>query len=230
MNESTIPTAPESTERYKTLIVVLTLITTIITAVVATLQASANIRANTANRDLQYYAIMVTGELHRSGLQSSYDFSTLVAVMLETQTSLMMQFTALQSEQNGNSQGVEINNYNAVSAQARADMLKKFSIFHTDPRYSLENMNFETASTAYLANSTLKVNEYMEQQNTAADNYHLWSSKADAYVGVLTVLAVAFFLFGLAQALTGRMRLVFAIFGTVILLAASSWTVLILVI
>jgi hypothetical protein len=43
-------------------------------------------------------------------------------------------------------------------------------------------------------------------------------------------MAVAFFLFGLAQALTGRMRLVFAIFGMVILLISSAWTVLILVV
>ena len=61
MNETPTP-APEPTERYKTLIVVLTLITTVITAVVATLQADANIRANTANRDSQYYAILVSAE------------------------------------------------------------------------------------------------------------------------------------------------------------------------
>ena len=46
---------------------------------------------------------------------------------------------------------------------------------------------------------------------------------------LLTVLAMAFFLLGLAQALTGRMRLVFAIFGGVILLSASAWAMLILV-
>jgi hypothetical protein len=44
----------------------------------------------------------------------------------------------------------------------------------------------------------------------------------------LTVMAVAFFLLGLAQALMGRMRLVFAVFGAVILLGASGWAVLIL--
>ena len=226
MNET--PThAPEPTERYKTLIVVLTLITTVITAVVATLQADANIRANTANRDSQYYAILVSAELQRSGLQSTYDLNTMAKVLLEKQTALMMEFTALQSE---DKQGTALSNLSALAAQARADTLTNFSIFFTDPRYAPKTTEGLPNSEAYLADLSAKANEILEKQNAAADDYHEWSNKADSYVGVLTVIAVAFFLLGLAQALTGRMRLVFAIFGAVILLASSAWTVLILVV
>jgi hypothetical protein len=46
---------------------------------------------------------------------------------------------------------------------------------------------------------------------------------------VLAILAVAFFLFGLAQALSPRLRLLFAIFGLVALAGAGLWMVLILV-
>ena len=226
MNETPTP-APEPTERYKTLIVVLTLITTVITAIVATLQADANIRANTANRDSQYYAILVSAELQRSGLQSTYDLNTMAKVLLEKQTALMMEFTALQAE---DKQGTALSNLSALAAQARADILTNFSVFFTDPRYAPKTTDGLPDGEAYLADSNAKANEILEKQNTAADDYHKWSSKADSYVGVLTVIAVAFFLFGLAQALTGRMRLVFAIFGAVILLASSAWTVLILVV
>ena len=226
MNETPTP-APEPTERYKTLIVVLTLITTVITAIVATLQADANIRANTANRDSQYYAILVSAELQRSGLQSTYDLNTMAKVLLEKQTALMMEFTALQSE---DKQGTALSNLSALAAQARADILTNFSVFFTDPRYAPKTTDGLPDGEAYLADSSAKANEILEKQNAAADDYHKWSSKADSYVGVLTVIAVAFFLFGLAQALTGRMRLVFAIFGAVILLASSAWTVLILVV
>ena len=226
MNETPTP-APEPTERYKTLIVVLTLITTVITAVVATLQADANIRANTANRDSQYYAILVSAELQRSGLQSTYDLNTMAKVLLEKQTALMMEFTALQSE---DKQGTALSNLSALAAQARADILTNFSVFFTDPRYAPKTTDGLPNGEAYLADSSAKANEILEKQNAAADDYHKWSSKADSYVGVLTVIAVAFFLLGLAQALTGRMRLVFAIFGAVILLASSAWTVLILVV
>ena len=226
MNETPTP-APEPTERYKTLIVVLTLITTVITAIVATLQADANIRANTANRDSQYYAILVSAELQRSGLQSTYDLNTMAKVLLEKQTALMMEFTALQSE---DKQGTALSNLSALAAQARADILTNFSVFFTDPRYAPKTTDGLPNGEAYLADSSAKANEILEKQNAAADDYHEWSNKADSYVGVLTVIAVAFFLFGLAQALTGRMRLVFAIFGAVILLASSAWTVLILVV
>ena len=226
MNETPTP-APEPTERYKTLIVVLTLITTVITAIVATLQADANIRANTANRDSQYYAILVSAELQRSGLQSTYDLNTMAKVLLEKQTALMMEFTALQSE---DKQATALSNLSALAAQARADILTNFSVFFTDPRYAPKTTDGLPDGEAYLADLSAKANEILEKQNAAADDYHKWSSKADSYVGVLTVIAVAFFLLGLAQALTGRMRLVFAIFGAVILLASSAWTVLILVV
>lgn len=230
MNETSTPVMPESSERYKTLIVVLTLITTIITAIVAGLQSDANIRANNANRDSQYYAVLASGELHRSGLQSSYDLHTFAGVVREMQTSLMMQFTALQSEQDADKLGTALSNISALAAQARADKLKSFSIFYTDPRYAPKNPDDMPNAEAYIANSNAKANELVEEQNAAADDYHAWSSKADSYVGVLTILAVAFFLFGLAQALTGRMRLVFAIFGMVILLSASAWAMLTLIV
>lgn len=226
MNETPIPEAPE---RYKTLIVVLTLITTVITAMIATLQADANIRANNANRDSQYYAILVSGELVRSGLQSSYDLNTFSKVLLEKQTALMMQFTALQSEQSADKLGTALNNISALAAQARADKLINFSIFYTDPRYAPKTTDGLPDAEAYLADISDEANKILEKQNAAADEYHKWNSKSDAYVGVLTVIAVAFFLFGLAQAVKGRMRLVFAVFGLVILLAASAWTLLILV-
>ena len=226
MNVTPIPEAPE---RYKTLIVVLTLITTVITAMIATLQADANIRANNANRDSQYYAILVSGELVRSGLQSSYDLNTFSKVLLEKQTALMMQFTALQSEQSADKLGTALNNISALAAQARADKLINFSIFYTDPRYAPKTTDGLPDAEAYLADISDEANKILEKQNAAADEYHKWNNKSDAYVGVLTVIAVAFFLFGLAQAVKGRMRLVFAVFGLVILLAASAWTLLILV-
>jgi len=230
MNEIPATRVPEPSERYKILIVVLTLITTVITAILATLQADANIRANTANRDSQYFAVLASGELHRSGLQSSYDMNTFAGVLSETQTLLIMQFTALQSDLAGDDLGLALSNINALAAQARLEKLTSFSIFYADPRYAPKTVDGTPDAEAYLADSNAKANDLVKKQNTASDDYHKWSSKADSYVGVLTVMAVAFFLLGLAQALMGRMRLVFAIFGALILLGASAWTFIILVV
>ena len=237
MNDQPVPAAPEplegaqgKPERYKTLIVVLTLITTIIASIVAGLQADANIRANTANRDSQYYAILASGELHRSGLQGTYDMNTLAGQSLELQESLVMQITSLELEDEGNKQGVAISDLIALAAQARADKLKTFSIFFTDARYAPTTEDGLPNAENYLVDIQAKANELVEKQNAAADDYHEWNSKSDSYVAVLTVMAVAFFLFGLAQAMTGRMRLTFAVFGAVILLGATAWAALVLVI
>jgi hypothetical protein len=228
MNENPIP-AEAGNESYKTLIVVLTLITTIIAAIAAGLQADANINANAANRDSQYYAVLASGELHRSGLQSSYDMNTFAGFLRDTQEGLMMQMTALQAADTKDKIGQAIASQNALGAQARADMRVKFSILYTDPRYKPKTSDGPPDAQAYLTDSNTQANELVQKQNAASDNYHKWSGKADSYVSVLTILAVAFFLLGLAQALTGPMRLTFVIFGAVILLGASAWAAWILV-
>ncbi|MBE0669482.1 MAG: hypothetical protein IH588_02740 [Anaerolineales bacterium] len=218
----------KSADRYKTFIVVMTLITTIVTAVVASLQADANIRSNIANRNSQYYAVLASGEVQRQGSKGSYDLNTMAEYLRLSQESLILQITALEQEDKGNQSDAAISDLVAAGAEARSEKVKSFSVFYTDPRYAPSTADGLPNTEAYLQDAFAKANEYTEIQNAAVDDYRLWSSKADSYVSVLTVLAVAFFLFGLAQALRGRMRLVFAAFGSVILLVSSAWTVLVL--
>lgn len=213
-------------DSHKTLIIVLTLITTIITSIVAGLQADANIRANTANRDSQYYAILASGEVQRQGLQSNYDIATMTEHSRLSQESLIMQITALDLKDKNDSASQAAVELTMLGAQARADKLETFSIFYTDPRYAPASADDVPNMEAYLTDAFAKANEITDLQNNASDEFRRWDGKADAYVSILTVMAMAFFLFGLAQALKGRMRLVFAIFGSVILLGSSIWTLL----
>jgi hypothetical protein len=242
MTESAIQTMPEPAssdntqtpssdqvtnkmDSHKTLIIVLTLITTIITSIVAGLQADANIRANTANRDSQYYAILASGEVQRQGLQSNYDIATLTGQSQLSQESLILQITALDLKDKNDSASQAAAELIMLGAQARADKLKTFSIFYTDPRYAPASADDIPNMESYLTDSFAKANELTALQNNASDEFRRWDGKADAYVSILTVMAMAFFLFGLAQALKGQMRLVFAIFGSVILLGSSLWAV-----
>lgn len=223
MNEET---KVENTEHFKVFTIILTLITTIVTALIATLQADASIRANAANRDSQYYAVLASAELQHSGLKSSYDLNTFSKVLLETQTDLMMQFTALQAS---STQSKDLSEINSLAAQARANQLRNFSVFYTDPRYAPTSPDGAPDMEGYLADFKDRAQEIVAKQNAASDEYRRWSSKGDAYVGVLTVLAVSFFLFGLAQALKEKMRLLFDIFGGIILLGGMSWAFLVLI-
>jgi hypothetical protein len=218
---------PANPDRYKLLVVILTVITTVITAVVSGLQADSNIRASTSNNDSQVYAIQAAGELHRQGLQSAYDTSVFAGFLKDSQEATVLQVTALQ-QQTDDPQGSQASLERSAVAQARADTARKFSIFYNDPRYAPTSADGTPNMQAYLTDTYAAANDLVSRQNAAADGYNRWNRKGDSYTSVLAVLAVAFFLFGLAQALSPRLRLLFAIFGLVAILAAGFWTLLIL--
>ncbi len=219
---------PANPERYKTLVVILTVLTTVVTAIVAGLQADASIRASVNNRDSQVDAVLVAGELHRQALQSAYDTNVFTDYLKNSEEAIVLQITALEQDQAGESQASAASQGQADRAQARADTAQKFSIFFTDPRYAPTTSDGMPDMQAYLDDSTAAANEIVAKQNTAADQYNRWNRKGDAYTSVLAVLAVAFFLLGLAQALTPKLRLLLAVFGVVAMAGAALWTVVIL--
>ncbi|HMD81891.1 MAG TPA: hypothetical protein VKE92_11315 [Anaerolineales bacterium] len=205
-------------DRYKNLIVVLTVFTTVLAAALAALQADASIRADIANRDSQYLAVLASGELTRAGLESNYELNVFGDYLKNLQQATVLELTALEQETDGNDEAAQASRALASISQSSADAGEKFSIFHTDPRYAPQSENDLPNAEQYLTDVFEKVNEIVAQQNEAADAYHVWDRKTDSYITALTVLAVAFFLFGLAQALKDvRVRLIFAIFGVVVI-------------
>lgn len=219
----------ENTERWKTMIIVLTMINTILVAIIAGLQTDANIRANEANRDSQYYAVLTSGELHRIGLQTNYDMNTFARILDNTQRSLVMGYTALELLQNGDEAGAALSSLQEQVAQSQADAAQKFSIFYQDPRYAPGSTEAQPDLQRYIEDSNAKALELLASQNAASDAYKIWSGKSDSYVAVLTILAIAFFLFGIAQSVNPRLRLLFAGFGVVVIVLGVGWALAILV-
>ena len=216
MNEPVHPQQQhtESSERYKNLIVLLTVFTTVLAAVLAALQADANIREGVASRDSQYLAILASGELHRAGLESNYEFSVLGDYLQNLQEGTVLEITALEQETAGDEESARASREIAALSQARTSIGEKFSILYTDPRYAPQNDGDLPRAELYITDVFERSNEIVEEQNKAADDYHNWGRKADLYVTALTIIAVAFFLFGLAQALKETsLRLIFAVFG-----------------
>ena len=216
MNEPVHPQQQhtESSERYKNLIVLLTVFTTVLAAVLAALQADANIREGVASRDSQYLAILASGELHRAGLESNYEFSVLGDYLQNLQEGTVLEITALEQETAGDEESAQASREIAALSQARTSIGEKFSIIYTDPRYAPQNDGDLPRAELYITDVFERSNEIVEEQNKAADDYHNWGRKADLYVTALTIIAVAFFLFGLAQALKETsLRLIFAVFG-----------------
>ena len=215
-------------EYWKGIVLVLTLINTIFAASLSGLQVDAGIRANNANRDSQYYAALASSELVRQGHQSSYDFQTFAIVVKTTQESLINEFTSLGLAQDGDQNTAENFHIQSTIAQAQADAARKFSIFYTDPRYAPDQPDAMPKAETYVTDQAEMANEIVGKQNAASDEYQKWNKKSDAYVAVLTLLAIVFFLLGVAQS-TQRMRPFFAVSALVIMLISITWTVLILI-
>jgi hypothetical protein len=208
----------ESSDRYKNLIVVLTVFTTVLAAVLAALQADANIREGVANRDSQYLAILASGELHRAGLESNYEFIILGDYLQNLQEGTVLELTALEQETAGDEEAAQASREIAALSHARTGIGEKFSLLYTDPRYAPQNDGDLPKAEQYITDVFDRANEIVEEQNKVADDYHNWGRKADLYVTALTIIAVAFFLFGLAQALKNAgLRLIFAVFGIVVI-------------
>jgi hypothetical protein len=218
VNEST-PNA----DRFRTLVLVLTLINTIFATTLSGLQVDANIRADSASRDSQYYALQASNELIRSGQQSAYDLELFANTVKDTQQSLVMEFTALELEKNGDKESAARLRSQSEISKARSEKGVSLSLLYSDPRYAPTEPDGMPDFQAYVDDQSQSPNDLVAKQKAASDAYHKWNSKADAYVAILTVLAIAFFLLGIAQS-SARMRLFFAGSAVVIMALAAVWT------
>jgi hypothetical protein len=222
-------TAPESPDRGKTFVLVLTLINTVLAALITALQVDASIRSDQSLRASQVYAVQASGELVRYGVQTDYDLNTLTILTTNTQESLMAQFSALQRQGANDQQGSDALTLRGLVAQARADRAKSLSVLMTNPAYAPPSGQVLPNMSAYLADQSASANALVKQQNDASDAYHRWNSKSDSYVTVLTVLAMAFFLLGVAQMVRPGLRLIFAFFAIGVMGIAVLWSLLLLV-
>jgi len=225
MSESPPASTPRNPDRWKTAALILTVLTTVFASLLAALQTNADLRAGTADRDSQSLAVLASGELQRTGLVANYEFSLLVDIIKDLQTSTVFGLTALEQQSRGEESSAETSRLLAAAAQARFERGQAFSTLYTDSRYAPSDESGFPDMQAYMQDLYTGANELVAQQNAAADLYQLWSSRADAYVTVLTVLAVAFFLFGLAQTVQAlQLQRFFVLSGALILGGTIVWT------
>jgi hypothetical protein len=217
MNE----TAP-SPDRFRTLILVLTLVNTIFAAALSGLQVDASIRANSANRDSQYYALQASSELVRLRQQSAYDLELFATTVKDAKQATVMELTALELEKNGDKTSAAQLRSQSEVAQARSQKGIALSLLYSDPRYAPTEPDGVPDLNAYLTDQNKSPNDLVAKQNAATDAYHKWNGKADTYVAILTILVIAFFLLGIAQSST-RMRLFFAGSAMAVMLIALLW-------
>lgn len=221
---------PIHSDRYKSILIFLAILNTVVVVFLAALQSDATIRATLADRDSQYYAVSASGELHRSGLASNYDFMVLAQTLKNQQDNLVLMMTALEQQIRGENNQAVLSQIGADSAQAQADAGRNFSILFTDPRFAPKELIGMPNVAEYLVFINADANNLVTRQNQAADDYQLWNKKSDDYVMILTIISIAFLLFGVGQAVTNsRLRLFFAIFGGLIQAICILWALVILI-
>jgi hypothetical protein len=218
----------QNTDRFRVFILVLTLINTIFAAALSGLQVDANVRADKANRDSQYHALLAANEVIRFGHQGDFDIKLFATLINYAQQSTVMELTALELDEADEEESAAKLRTQSQIAQARSDKGVSLSLLYSDPRYAPTEPGGVPDLEAYLADLGKASRDLVARQNTASDDYHKWDNKADAYIAVLSILAIAFFLLGLAQS-TARMRFFFAISALVVMSLAAAWTGFILI-
>ncbi len=223
-------TAPSpNTERWRSVVVFLTMAATVAAAIVAGLQADAGIRAQVANRESQVYALLASGEIFRQGIRGDYDLGTLADLAQEMQDSLSLEITGLEQEAAGDLDSAALARQRAAILRARVERAQALSFFYTDPAHAPGEPDALPNLEGYVEDSAAEANRLVKLQNEQADAYQRWSRKGDSYVAVLALLAIALFLFGLAQAASVRTRRTFTMFGSVVLAVSILWTLSILI-
>ena len=126
-------------------------------------------------------------------------------------------------------QGYERLTLESLIYQAQADQTKTLSVLLTDPAYAPASDQASPDMSAYLADLNATSLALVQKQNGASDAYHRWNNKSDSYVALLTVLAIAFFLLGVAQMSRPNVRLLFSAFAIGVMGIGTLWGLVLLI-
>jgi hypothetical protein len=209
-----------SGDRGRRIVVILTLVTTIVAAIVAGLEVEASTRSDTANRESERLVLTVSAQQVSDTADEGYQ-SRLVTDVL----AITLDIAALDLVKAGDTAGATQIAKLAEASRARADRAKALSDIYADPTYAPTSPEGLPDVQAYYDVRAAGESALVAQQNAASDDYNLWGSRSDTYVAILSVLAITFFLLGLAQ-VAKRMRPFLAACGGTLLVLAIGWAAL----
>jgi hypothetical protein len=205
-------------------VVILTLITTILAAVIAGLEVEASTQADVANRDSQRLALEASALTVSHTVAERYQTELITSVLDATQEFLALSISSLDLIGKDDAAAASQVSVLASAAKARAARASELSDVYQDPRYAPATADTFPDLAAYLDDRNAEIAAIVTRQNAAADTYNSWDSKSSSYVAVLSVLAITFFLLGLAQ-VSKRMRPFLAGSAGLLMIAAVGWTV-----
>ncbi len=203
--------------RFQFAVSVLLMLATILSAMVGYLENDASLKEDQSARTQQALAVQIMGNILQGGQRSQYEFRLLSEYLEREQHALALQGAALEMTQNGLLDPAQRAMTGAEELQAEAETIKQQSLLLTDPRYAPADEQSFPDLERFAADSQKTSLELLKKQNEAADAAQFWGNKGDAYVTILTLLAITLFLYGLALIMeTQLLRYLFAGIGLVV--------------
>lgn len=207
---------------------VLLMLATVLSATVGYLENSASLKEDQSTRTQQALAVQIMGNILTSGQAAQYETRLLAEYIEREQHALALQGSALQLTQAGLLDAAQRAMAQAEALQAEAETIKQQSVLLNDPRYAPAGEESFPNLEQYVANSQEEAQELLKRQNRAADQAQFWGKKGDAYVTLLTLLAITLFLYGLSLIMeTQFLRYLFSGIGLAVFVVAFLGTLII---
>jgi len=166
------------------------------------------------------------GELVQNGYVSDYQAGLLYDYVSLGQLGLARQFGQLTAAQQGESELAAEYEQEAGRLEAMSEALVPYSILLSDPRYAPQGDSIVPNLQLWADDTMAPALELLAQQNASVEERDAWGAKADRYVSIITLSAVALFLYGLSLVSKNRVRLVFVAVGIVLATASALWTLI----
>jgi tetratricopeptide (TPR) repeat protein len=205
--------ADRATHRFNAITVTLIAIVTLLTAVAAFLQNDAANRQSSAARDVQRYAASQLSAALQSQQAQNFDIDVQRNWLnLAYERSLLLDSSA-------------------AADTTRADQLAElmrltagFSPMLQVP-YLSNPITGSIDLPRYYADQEYEPTYWQQRREAASLINDAWNSKSATYVTVLTLFAVALFLFGIAATIGGRLRGAFVVLGVIIAIGGTTWMI-----
>jgi tetratricopeptide (TPR) repeat protein len=200
-----------ATRRFNAVAVTLIAIVTLLSAVAAFLQNDAANRQSSAARDVQRYAASQLSAALQSQQAQNFD----AAVQRDWLNLAYDRSLLLDS--------------GTVTDTVRADQLAElmrltagFSPMLQAP-YLSDPIDGSIDLPRYYGDQEYEPTYWQQRREAASLVNDVWNTKSSTYVTVLTLFAVALFLFGIAATIGGRLRGAFVVLGVLIAIGATAW-------
>jgi len=207
--------------RFQFAVSVLLMLATVLSAMVGYLENSASLQEDQFARTQQALAVQIMGNILQSGQAAQYETRLLSEYIEREQHALALQGAALQMTQDGLLDAAQRTVTGAEELQAEAETIKQQSLLLTDPRYAPADGQSFPDLQQFATDSQKTSLELLKKQNVAADAAQYWGNKGDAYVTLLTLLAITLFLYGLSLIMETRLlRYLFSGIGLIVFIVS----------